>query len=205
MLHLIRKYCARPQQILLPFLLVISAVGCAGAVKLDTATIIDANALSPQAVVVKPVAIEFSTYWEKEQRRDHTKADIDDLHQRYTEVLTRSVEKTLSQQGWTIADSGDANAVIASVSINNMRITAPDFKGVQVDLYSKDEHGSGEFTLTLEQQGKLLAEFKDKRNVMAGAGGNQLNRTSRVMNQHAFDRTLKRFIEDALKSSETSQ
>ena len=205
MLHLIRQCYARPQQILLPLLLVISAVGCTGAVKLDTATVIDADALTPQAVVIKPVTIVFSSYWEKEQRRDHTKADINDLHQRYTEVLTRSVEKTMSQQGWTIADSSDANAVIASVSIDNMRITAPDFKGAQVELYSKDEHGSGEFTLVLEQQGKLVAEFKDKRNVMAGAGGNQLNRTSRVMNQHAFDRTLKRFIEDALKSTTAGQ
>ena len=195
---LIRKFSSIPRQLLLLVLLVLAS--CAGNIKLDTATITDANIMRPQTAMVKPAVITFSSYWEKEQRRDHSGSDIDGLHNRYTQVLTRSVEKALTKQGWTIVTEASPETVMVNTIIENMRITAPDFRGAQVNLYSKDEHGSGDFTLTFEIQGKTQAIFKDKRKVMAGAGGGQLNRTSRVINQHAFGRELERFIEDALKS-----
>ena len=203
MRKILRELSSTPYLLLLLFPLTLTS--CAGNVKLDTATITDGSILKPQAAVVNPVAITFSSYWEKDQRRGHRQSDIDDLKKRYTKVLTRTVEKALIKQGWTTATEVSTNAVIVNVAIDNMRITAPDFSGALVDLYSKDEHGSGDFTLNFERQGKTQAMFKDKRKVMAGAGGGQLNRTSRVMNQHAFDRALQRFIEDALKSETAAQ
>lgn len=173
----------------------LSLSGCGSTPTLEQADIIQADVLARKQVAVLPTTIEFASTWIREHRRGSSQSDIDSLQQRYSDVMTRSLTTHLEQQGFTITTS--PTAMTTQLSITNMRITAPDFKGSLSDLYTHDEHGSGNFELTFTQGDTTVAQFKDQRDVKQGSPG-QMNRTNRGLNQRAFDRALGRFVSDAL-------
>lgn len=172
-------------------------LGCAGNAQFEQANIYDADALAIKPVFVAPVSIEFSSAWLRQHRRSNTPSEIATLKQRYTQALTRSLNRALEKQGYILTQ--DSTGIKVQLNLSNMRISAPDFKGSLVDLYTQDEHGSCEFELTFSQADKIIARFKDYRLIMQGPP-NQLIRTNRVLNLHAFDRALNRFIKDALQT-----
>ncbi|HEY7773281.1 MAG TPA: hypothetical protein VIC26_08860 [Marinagarivorans sp.] len=197
-------------RLLAPIGCLIITAACANAPNMDEATLHALAPLTPQIAQVKPVEVTFASYWLREQSRDHTKADIAALQQRYSERLTAALVEALSAQGWQVSTTQTASSTgktTVRARVDNMRITAPDFDGALVDLYANNEHGAGDFAVIFEKNGEIKAQFKDQRSVQAGAGGNQLTRTSRVINQQAFVRTFKRFIDDSfeLASQEATQ
>jgi hypothetical protein len=178
---------------------VVGLSACSGAIKLDKVTIVEPDAMTPQAIYIKPVAIEFANRWIKDHKKLNSANDIEALGSRYSDVLTRALERALATHGYTVTEHS-ANALIAELAITEMRITAPDFQGALVKLFSRNEHGSGDFTLRLMSSDKPVAEFNDHRKILAGFPS-QLTPTNRVINQHAFIRELERFVNEALKES----
>ncbi|WP_053980923.1 hypothetical protein [Marinagarivorans algicola] len=162
---------------------------------LEQANVYNAEYFANKQVMVRPVSIEFSSHWLRDHRRDHTQRDIDKLKQRYSDSLTRSLIAHLEKQGFTISSAPSAQ--VAQLRITQMRISAPDFNGPLSKLYSNEEHGAGDFALTFTHGEHKVAQFIDHRKVMQGMAG-QMNLTNRSLNQHAFDRTLGRFVRDAL-------
>ena len=168
----------------------LTLAACAGQVK-EVATKDLPEALQNRTVSIEQADITFASSWLREQRRSNTQGDIDTLHARYVDFMTRSLETTLTRQGWTVT----ANAPVAvQLSLNNMRITAPDFRGALSELYAREDFGSADFSIRFSQDGNTIAEHAETSVDTRGGIPGQMTKTNRGLNQRAFEQTLQRVV-----------
>ncbi len=148
------------------------------------------NAALPRAphVYIAEIDVNFSPNWLSEFQSATTKHYRQRIKQEYAKMLNDHLEVALSNDGWTLIDQPNSDALTLIAKLNDLHINGPSQLNKQHILV----HSVGQTSVTMEVKGtdgKAIFAIEDSRN--AGGLTPSIFETDRATNYALFSRLTK--------------